>query len=251
VAGQLEKSGAKRFVGMSFLVLAAISFEACYSQPPPPVPLGSSIVAAAPVSHTVRAGETVYRIAHIYGVSPARLMAVNGLSDPRHLEAGQTLIIPLNHATTAMRFSPWSVARADRQFAWPITTGMVSSPFGIRNGIMHDGIDIAGSTGTAVRAADDGTVIFAGHLHGYGNAVILQHSDGYVTVYGHNRRNLVRYGTHVIRGQEIAELGATGRATGPNLHFEVRFHGQPQNPLAYLPQPLPSSGIAFARNGGS
>jgi murein DD-endopeptidase MepM/ murein hydrolase activator NlpD len=81
--------------------------------------------------------------------------------------------------------------------------------------------------------------------------VILQHSGGYVTVYGHNERNLVRDGEQVVRGQEIAELGATGRATGPNLHFEVRFHGQPQNPLAYLPQPPPTSGIAFARNGGS
>jgi len=81
--------------------------------------------------------------------------------------------------------------------------------------------------------------------------VIVLHSSGYVTVYGHNQRNLVRYGAEVVRGQIIAELGSTGRTTGPNLHFEVRFHGQPQNPLAYLSQPPPARGISFARNGGS
>jgi murein DD-endopeptidase MepM/ murein hydrolase activator NlpD len=121
----------------------------------------------------------------------------------------------------------------------------------MRNGVMHDGVDIVAGTGTAVRAADDGSVIFVGHLRGYGNAVILRHSGGYVTVYGHNQRNLVRYGAEVARGQLIAELGSTGRATGPNLHFEVRFQGQPVNPLAYLPEPTPATGISFARNGGS
>ncbi|MBV8359864.1 MAG: LysM peptidoglycan-binding domain-containing M23 family metallopeptidase [Deltaproteobacteria bacterium] len=211
-----------------------------------------STARSLPVSHTVQPGETIYRIARIYAVSPARLMAVNGLSDPRQLEAGQTLMIPLNRSTaTAASFSTWPVARADRQFAWPVTGGMVSSPFGIRNGVMHDGVDIVAEAGSAVHAADDGTVIFAGRLRGYGNAVIVQHSGGYVTVYGHNQRNLVRYGAEVVRGQVIAELGSTGRTTGPNLHFEVRFHGQPQNPLAYLSQPPPARGISFARNGGS
>jgi murein DD-endopeptidase MepM/ murein hydrolase activator NlpD len=179
-------------------------------------------------------------------------MAANGINDPHQLAAGQTLIIPLNREIpTAASSSPWQVARADRQLAWPVTAGLVSSPFGIRNGVMHDGVDIAARAGSPVRAADDGIVILADHLRGYGNAVILQHSGGYVTVYGHNRRNLVRYGQEVVRGQMIAELGSTGRTTGPNLHFEVRFEGQPQNPLAYLPTPSPAGGITFARNGGS
>jgi murein DD-endopeptidase MepM/ murein hydrolase activator NlpD len=69
-----------------------------------------------------------------------------------------------------------------------------------------------------------------------------------VTVYGHNQRNLVREGEQVTRGEQIAELGATGRASGPNLHFEVRYNNRPQNPIGYLPSPGPSSGISFARN---
>ena len=239
-------------MGMAIFALAAISLEACFSPTPPPAPLAASTASARPLSHTVQPGETIYHIAQIYAVSPARLMAANGLSDPRQLEAGQTLTIPLNPSTArAASFPTWPMARADRQFLWPVTGGMVSSPFGIRNGVMHDGVDIAAGAGSAVRAADDGTVIFVGRLRGYGNAVILQHSGGYVTIYGHNQRNLVRYGAEVVRGQVIAELGSTGRTTGPNLHFEVRFRGQPQNPLAYLPQPPPTSGISFARNGGS
>ena len=147
--------------------------------------------------------------------------------------------------------APFEVDSDEPSTAWPVTAGQVSSPFGIRHGVKHDGVDIVAYAGAPVRAADDGTVIFSGRLRGYGNAVILQHSGGYVTVYGHNQRNLVRSGARVVRGQEIAELGSTGRATGPNLHFEVRYRGQPQNPLAYLSQPAPGPGISFARNGGS
>jgi murein DD-endopeptidase MepM/ murein hydrolase activator NlpD len=92
-------------------------------------------------------------------------------------------------------------------------------------------------------------VIFAGRLRGYGEVVIIQHSANYATVYGHIEKILTRAGASVTRGQEIAEMGMTGRATGPNLHFEVRYGNHPQNPLAYLPPPLPAGGISFARNG--
>jgi murein DD-endopeptidase MepM/ murein hydrolase activator NlpD len=120
----------------------------------------------------------------------------------------------------------------------------------MRHGVMHDGIDIAAPAGTPVRAADDGVVLYSGRLRGYGNVVILQHSGGYVTVYGHNERNLVREGDRVARGQDIAELGATGRASGPNLHFEIRYENQAQNPLAYLPAREPPSEANFALGGG-
>jgi murein DD-endopeptidase MepM/ murein hydrolase activator NlpD len=119
----------------------------------------------------------------------------------------------------------------------------------MRHGAMHDGIDIAAPIGTPILAADNGVVIFAGRLRGYGNVVIIQHSANYATVYGHNERILTREGEAVRRGEEIALMGMTGRATGPNLHFEVRYGNRPQNPLAYLPPPAASAGISFARNG--
>ncbi len=202
-------------------------------------------------THTVAPGETVYHIARQYGVSPGTLMAANGLSDARNLAVGQILVIP-GHPLAAASITgvpdEWLAPRADRQFAWPVIAGVLSSPFGMRGGVMHEGIDIAAPAGTPVRAADNGGVIFAGRLHGYGNVVIVQHDDGYVTVYGHNQRNLVREGEQVTRGEQIADLGATGRASGPNLHFEVRYNNHPQNPIGYLPAPGPSSGISFARN---
>ncbi|MGH7840220.1 MAG: peptidoglycan DD-metalloendopeptidase family protein [Candidatus Binataceae bacterium] len=205
-------------------------------------------------THTVSRGETIYHIAHQFGVTPERLMTTNHLTRAEDLYVGELLIIPgrrLSDASALGLADPWSVAPADRQFAWPVVAGIVSSPFGMRNGVMHDGVDIAAPAGTPVCAADDGRVIFAGRLHGYGNVVIVQHVDAYITVYGHNQRNLVSEGERVSQGREIAELGATGRASGPNLHFEVRYHNHPQNPLAYLPAPGPASGISFARNGGS
>jgi murein DD-endopeptidase MepM/ murein hydrolase activator NlpD len=215
---------------------------------------------SATTNHVVAAGDTIYRIANVYGVSEDSLMAANSISDPHDLRVGQVLIIPGGGGDTSMQPAtasafglpdPWSVPRADRQFAWPVTAGTVSSPFGMRNGAMHDGVDIAAPAGTPVLAADEGTVIFVGHLHGYGNVVIVQHSGGYVTVYGHNQRNLVNDGASVARGQQIAEMGSSGRASGPNLHFEVRYNNQAENPLAYLPEPNSSTGITFARNGGS
>lgn len=212
-------------------------------------------------SYTVAPGDTIYRIAHNYDLTEDNLMTANKIADPHDLSVGQVLLIPGAGAddiemqpATASAFGlpdPWSVPPANRQFAWPVAAGTVSSPFGMRNGAMHDGVDIAAPAGTPVLAADYGTIIFVGRLHGYGNVVIIGHSGGYVTVYGHNQRNLVTDGANVARGQQIAEMGASGRASGPNLHFEVRYNNQAENPLAYLPAPNSSTGISFARNGGS
>lgn len=209
-----------------------------------------------PVTHTVIAGETIYHIAQQYGVSVGRLMAANGLGDPRELRVGERLVIPGAYSTASTAARSWGVhpytgERASRQFLWPVSQGVVSSGFGIRDGAMHDGVDIAAPSGTPVYAADAGTVIFAGTLHGYGNTVIIQHDDGYATVYGHNERNLVAEGARVRRGQQVGEIGRSGRTTGANLHFEVRRDKVAKDPLAYLPQPTPTSGISFAAAGGS
>jgi murein DD-endopeptidase MepM/ murein hydrolase activator NlpD len=213
------------------------------------------ITAQVQRTHTVAAGETLYHIAQQYGVSVGRLMTANGMSDPRDLRPGQVLVIPGGYGAAPLARSDGSVypyrgLRESRQFEWPVGHGVVSSGFGIRNGAMHDGVDISAPQGTPVRAADDGEVIFAGTLHGYGNTVIVRHDAHYATVYGHNEVNLVREGDHVARGQTIAELGATGRATGANLHFEVRRDNIARNPLAYLPEPAASDAITFAGGGG-
>ena len=146
---------------------------------------------------------------------------------------------------------PYTGERASRQFQWPVQSGVVSSGFGVRNGAMHDGVDIAAPAGTPVYAADGGVVIFSGTLHGYGNTVIIRHDDSYATVYAHNEQNLVSEGARVACGQEIGEIGRSGRTTGANLHFEVRRDNVAKDPLAYLPEPATSGGISFAAAGGS
>ena len=183
-------------------------------------------------------------------------MAANGLSDPRDLRVGQVLTIPSAYrgasiGTASSGVHRYTGERASRQFQWPVQQGVVSSGFGIRNGAMHDGVDIAAPAGTPVYAADSGVVIFSGTLHGYGNTVIIRHDDGYATVYGHHERNLVSEGARVSRGQEIGVIGRSGRTTGATLHFEVRRDNVAENPLAYLPEPETSTGISFAAAGGS
>lgn len=125
------------------------------------------------------------------------------------------------------------------QFIWPIS-GPITSPFGWRmhpiygRQIFHSGIDIGGDYGEPVHAAASGTVIFAGWISGYGNAVILSHGGGLQTLYGHNQSLNVSEGQQVSQGDTIAYCGSTGNSTGPHCHFEVRKNGEPVSPLSYL-----------------
>jgi murein DD-endopeptidase MepM/ murein hydrolase activator NlpD len=117
----------------------------------------------------------------------------------------------------------------------PVTSGFgyrVHPILGYRR--FHAGIDFGASYGTVIRAADSGTVIFAGWYGGYGRAVIIDHGNNLTTLYGHTSEVYVTEGQAVQRGQPIAAVGATGLATGPHLHFEVRVNGEPVDPANYL-----------------
>ncbi len=111
--------------------------------------------------------------------------------------------------------------------------GRRTDPFG-RGKAFHSGVDFAAPAGTPVRAAGDGLVVDASFHKDYGNVVRINHGDGCITLYGHNRKLLVHTGDVVLAGQEIAEVGSTGRSTGPHLHFEVREDGQRVDPKRYL-----------------
>jgi len=121
-------------------------------------------------------------------------------------------------------------------FAWP-ARGVFTSGYGWRWGRMHRGIDIAAPVGTPVVAAADGVVTYSRwNSGGYGYLVELTHADGTTTLYGHNSRLLVAEGQQVSQGQQLAQMGSTGRSTGPHLHFEIRPQGrQAVNPLQLLP----------------
>jgi murein DD-endopeptidase MepM/ murein hydrolase activator NlpD len=116
---------------------------------------------------------------------------------------------------------------------WPVD-GPVVSGFGMRWGRMHEGIDIAASSGTPIRAAASGTVIHAGWLGGYGNLVVVDHGSGLATAYAHASAILVGLGQSVSQGETISLVGSTGNSSGPHLHFEVRIDGIAVDPLGYL-----------------
>lgn len=122
----------------------------------------------------------------------------------------------------------------------PVTKGWISSTYGLRRdpftgrSTSHHGVDFAAGLGADVVSVASGVVSYAGVKGGYGNQVEINHGNGYVTRYGHNQKILVNVGDRVDRGQVIAKMGATGRATGPHVHFEVMRNGKLVNPTEYI-----------------
>jgi len=135
-------------------------------------------------------------------------------------------------AQSASSYSP-PASRSASGFIWPVS-GPVTSPFGMRWGRMHTGIDIGVPYGTPIRAAASGQVIYAGWMDGYGNLVFIDHGRGISTGYAHQSRIAVSNGQAVTQGQVIGYVGCTGHCFGPHLHFEVRVNGTPVDPLGYL-----------------
>ena len=146
-------------------------------------------------------------------------------------------------------FAPADPDRLD--LLWPVQTRTISSAWGprmrvktirvkdqrkkrVRYRSRHKGVDLTAPTGTAVFAALDGLVVFSGKHKAYGNYVLVDHGNGVATLYAHHSLNLVQAGDIVRRGQKIAEVGRTGNATGPHLHFELRVDGVQRNPLPVL-----------------
>ncbi len=239
------------------LLLALIASAAgCRRRGPEPVPPSSPApIEQAPdsahpefdeqsqgVVHVVRPGETLWRIAHTYGVDLAELAAANGISDPTRIEVGQPVFVA--GAARVLEIPPSKPAGSDDQEAivplagewgWPVD-GPVTSRFGEPRGkSRHQGIDISTDEGAPVRAARDGTVVFAGKRGNYGLLVIIDHGEGYATWYAHNRHNDVRTGDSVRGGALIARAGRTGNASGVHVHFEIRRKGRPLDPLLFLP----------------
>lgn len=203
--------------------------------------------------HKVRAGDTLSSIANSYGVGINTIVQANGISNQNALAIGQELIIPGGQPKliATAETSRGSVKRSTSSsssgstkssaksgslgiaFGWPVR-GPITSGFGSRWGSIHTGIDIAVPSGTPVKASRAGTVTAAGWMDGYGYAVIIDHGDGYSTLYGHNSKLLVSAGEHVTAGQVIARSGSTGHSTGPHVHFEIRRSGKAINPLLGL-----------------
>jgi murein DD-endopeptidase MepM/ murein hydrolase activator NlpD len=125
------------------------------------------------------------------------------------------------------------IKRGSGGLIWPVN-GPVVSPFGMRWGRLHAGVDIAVPSGTPVHAAQSGRVIIAGVVGGYGNYICIAHGGSLSTCYGHNSSLGVSQGQSVKQGQVISSSGCTGHCFGPHVHFETRINGSPVNPMGYL-----------------
>ncbi len=220
------------------------------------VALAAAVVAscgARGVYHRVKPGESLSVIGQAYRVPYRKIARANGLDDPSRIYAGQKLLIPgarkaIDRSLAAPARRSDSRRSASRKappnsprLRWPIEGRPVTSPFGPRWGRFHDGIDIGAKVGSPIRAAASGEVVFDGVLSGYGNILIVRHGRGYSTVYAHNHRHYVKKGERVKAGQRIAAVGRTGRVTGSNLHFEVRYENRARDPMIFLPRKTAAS----------
>ena len=163
---------------------------------------------------------------------PPPVIVTTAIDDVVHLPAPPPPPPPSAQARAAPNDTPPAPGRG---FAWPVE-GPVLSDFGPKGGGMHnDGINIGAARGASVRAAESGTVVYAGNeMRGFGNLLLIQHEDGWVTAYAHNETLLVKRGDRVKKAQTIARVGATGGAAAPQLHFEIRRGNRAVNPMDYL-----------------
>ncbi len=153
------------------------------------------------------------------------------------LRVGRVLFIPGVSTTLKITSVPPEEEKPSSEkisMIWPLH-GRKTSDFGPRGKSVHQGIDLAAPKGTPVLASASGRVVYSGNgMKGYGKVVVIKHVNDLSTVYAHNSSLLVRMGDSVEQGQTIAKVGATGRATGPHLHFEIRRRGVPEDPRQFL-----------------
>lgn len=192
---------------------------------------------AKPKYHIVKKGENLYRIASQYNLSIYELKQYNNLTSNR-IFIGQKLSLESTKAYSEKYIKPKTeITQKDvskYNLIWPCK-GNITSPFGIRDGKPHKGIDIASPLGTPINAVLDGEVAYTGWQRGYGNVIILKHDYDLMTVYAHNKENSVEKGDKVKKGEKIACIGLTGNTTGSHLHFEVRLDGRAMDPQKFLP----------------
>ena len=184
--------------------------------------------------HTVRTGETLWAISKLYGVDLAELAKANSVGDSRSIEVGKVLTIP-GTSSGAVRKRVNYTARRSATFIWPVR-GNIAASFGSRvDKYTNKGIDIKAPEGMGVAASRGGKVVYCdSHLKGFGQTVIIDHMDGFQTVYSYNSLIAVKVGDMVEQRDVIARVGSSGRAREPMLHFEIRRNGEPQNPEFYL-----------------
>jgi murein DD-endopeptidase MepM/ murein hydrolase activator NlpD len=183
-------------------------------------------------------GDTLFGIASRFNVSVRDLIEINNIKNPDKLVTGQSLTIPEQFNDFGVPVFNDTVELSSRSnivnLNWPVI-GTITSRFGPRGNSFHHGLDIAAPTGTLIKAARSGEVIFSGWKNNiYGYTVIINHGGSTRTMYAHNSKNIVDEGQYVKNGDLVAKVGETGNATGPHVHFGVYINEEPVDPERYL-----------------
>jgi len=197
------------------------------------------------VYHPVERHQTLYRICKTYEVDINEVASLNGIADPGKIQVGQRIFIPGAKQLLEVGIYLDDVVRESLDkgkeklsnrlnLIWPIE-GPCAEFFEENERRKHQGIDIPSQLGTPIKASGPGVVLYSGNgIKGYGNVIILRHSEEFVSIYAHNQVNLVGEGRWVEKGEVIGKVGQTGRASGPHLHFEIRKNNKPIDPLPFL-----------------
>lgn len=185
------------------------------------------------IYHSVKRGETLWRISRMYAADLNKLADFNKITDSCRISVGEKIFIP--DSLRQDKYIKKSKGPAT-EFTWPYHGALASCFNQYKQNIKNQGIDIIAKQGTHVNAAAAGNVIFVSeNMRGYGKIIIIQHKNDFTTIYAYNQKNLVSPGAYVKQGQVIARAGATGRANQGLVHFELRKNNKAQNPLYYLP----------------
>ena len=225
------------FFSVTFLIGGCAKHKVPLERPSPPHRIKG-------VYHVVERHQTFYRICKTYGVDLKETASLNGIADPSKIQTGKRIFIPGVNKVLKVEIYIDDVAAEQGEkvkivykkldFIWPVE-GKISDVFDKVESKRHQGVDISSPLGTPIKASNSGMVIYSNNtIKGYGNLIILRHSEEYVTVYAHNQTNLVEERVWVEKGQIIGKVGQTGRATGPHLHFEIREKNKPVDPLLFL-----------------
>ena len=226
----LRSATARTLLGA--LLAIALALVACSSAPPKPSG-----------TYTVKRGDTLYSIAKRHGLDYRDLARWNGIGRDYRIYPGQVLRLnPNARASAASPRPPVTPSRPAQPkntpspaipWQWPVDGGVVTLTERPNGG---HGLTITGRLGQEIRAASSGRVVYLGTgLRGYGQLLIIKHSDAYLSAYGHTQTASVKEGDTVVIGQRIATMGA-GPQGVPMLYFEIREQGAPTNPLNFLPK---------------
>ena len=195
----------------------------------------SAAIAAAPAAQPVAVAAASAQPAATIAAPPTKMASAGGPPQAARLASATTNVVEEKPVAEPAAVKPSEATGALPTFRWPVR-GKVITTYGAKtNGKSNDGINLAVPEGTPVKAAEDGVVAYSGNeLKGYGNLVLVRHSNGYVTAYAHASELMVKRGDTIKRGQIIAKSGQSGEVGSPQLHFEIRKGSSPVDPLQFL-----------------